>query len=189
MGLGTRLRKHFVGTVPTMLTLYLQLLTSLKKPPLYDTTQYCPYNAYTIDLPKETTSLLRPPLYWNHAPGVLYELLRPLILSLHVFNVIRLSARVFHMCSMRFDSFKQIAHTIDLPIKRPLSIVRPLILSPHNAHTIHVHEQLLYTNSQCAHSDEFDNSGMIHFGHLLCLSQEVLHLLTVMAVASYEVTH
>ena len=44
-------------------------------------------------------------------------------------------------------------------------------------------------NSQSTDSNEFDHSGMVHFRHLLSLSQEVLHLLTVVTVSSYEVTH
>ncbi len=91
-----------LSTVPTMLT----LLTSLKRPLFY--WDHCPYNAHTIDLPKETTSLLRPlstlptkltlftslkrpPLYWDHCP----------------YN----------------------AHTIDLP-KETTSLLRPLSTVP-----------------------------------------------------------
>ncbi len=57
---------------------------SMENQPIFDhlsieTTQYCPYNAITIDLPKETTSLLRP---LSTAPTMLPKettsLLRPL---------------------------------------------------------------------------------------------------------------
>ena len=42
---------------------------------------------------------------------------------------------------------------------------------------------------QCADSDELDNVMVVHFRHLLGLSQEVLHLLCVVPMAGNEVTH
>ena len=44
-------------------------------------------------------------------------------------------------------------------------------------------------DSQSTDCNEFDYSGVVHFRHLLSLSQEVLHLLTVVTMSSYEVTH
>ena len=46
---------------------------------------------------------------------------------------------------------------------------------------------MLHLQSAC--SQQLDHSMVVYFSHLFSFSQEVLHLLTVMAVPRYEVTH
>ena len=47
----------------------------------------------------------------------------------------------------------------------------------------------LEANSQCTDCNEFDDAMVVDFGHLFGFSEEVFHLLAMLAMAGYEVTH